>query len=406
MPAFRMQRKLLFGLALFGALWVAAWLPFSVSGQEKDPLDDPLVLGAWLYQGKCTSCHGSYEKSRLGDGYDEEELYDFIDGGSGGCQVSWGRQSGGPFGKREINAIILYFLTWEELGGEPDLPTLPPQPTPTVEPTPVSKGAAGPTETPTPTEVVIAPEVERAIQGNPLAQGAWLYTQNCYRCHLSYEYGRQGTGLDKDRIKRTIENGKSGTSMMGFSRQQGGTLKMSEINAIVTYIMAFEQLDGPPALPDVLFVPPTPDPASLQPIPLPAIPWVEGDAGSGAGLFVIHCQECHGQDGAGELGPRLAKYWPSARPDLTIQATIRDGVPGTLMRAWAQAKGGPLSDQQIADLTTTILSWADWTLSDRQAYQVGQGQAVQTTGPGMWWWVLPGIWGILLIIGRYYKQKT
>jgi mono/diheme cytochrome c family protein len=380
-------------VVLIVALSLALHLSQSALGQTgDDPLGDPLTLGAWLYEGKCVSCHGAYEKARLGENYDTDELTEKVKGGSRGCQVNWARR----LGKHEIQALVLYMQTWEELGRNPDLPLLPPQPTPTPWPTKTEgDGNLRPTESPTPT-VEIPADVQRAIQDNTLALGAWLYTRHCYRCHLSYEYGRQGIGLEKDKIERTIENGKAGTTMPPFSRQQGGTLKASEIHSIVTYILAFEQLNAPPALPDVLFIPPTPDPASLQTIPLPKIPRINGNAENGATVYVVHCQDCHGTQGIGQVGPRLVKAWPSARPDLTIQRTIRDGVPGTLMPAWGQAGGGPLTEAQLGDLTALILQWR----SEIDPTAPAQSAAL----PG-WLWLMAAGWGGLLAVGVWGKFR-
>jgi cytochrome c553 len=119
--------------------------------------------------------------------------------------------------------------------------------------------------------------------------------------------------------------------------------------------MAFEQLDAAPALPPGLFTPPTPDPSKLVMIPLPDIPRVSGDARSGARTYAQHCSRCHGPRGEGEIGPILARAWPSVRADLTVKAAVAAGVPGTAMRAWDQAAGGELAGQQVDDLVAHIL---------------------------------------------------
>jgi mono/diheme cytochrome c family protein len=77
----------------------------------------------------------------------------------------------------------------------------------------------------------------------------------------------------------------------------------------------------------------------------------------GGQLYVENCAVCHGEDGEGRVGARLAKNWPSIRPDLTVRDTIERGIPGTLMPAWGQASGGPLSEQEIDALTFYLLSW-------------------------------------------------
>jgi hypothetical protein len=52
----------------------------------------------------------------------------------------------------------------------------------------------------------------------------------------------------------------------------------------------------------------------------------------------------------------LAKNWPAIRPDLSIKNTINTGVPGTAMPAWGQANGGPLTEEEINDIVSFILS--------------------------------------------------
>src|SRR5512139_1761005 len=70
----------------------------------------------------------------------------------------------------------------------------------------------------------------------------------------------------------------------------------------------------------------------------------------GAQLYAENCAVCHGADGQGRVGATLAKDWPSIRPDLTVKTIISNGVPGSRMPAWSQAKGGPFSDLEIEAL--------------------------------------------------------
>ncbi len=105
----------------------------SLGQQASDPLDDPLLRGAWLYEGNCTRCHGPYQQEHIGRGLDEDAIIDALEGGSGGCSVDWSTQYGGPLRSRDMKALALYMTTWEELGQAPELAELPPQPTPTPE---------------------------------------------------------------------------------------------------------------------------------------------------------------------------------------------------------------------------------------------------------------------------------
>ena len=340
----------------------------SFGQQASDPLDDPLLRGAWLYEGNCMRCHGPYQQERIGNGLDAGAIVEALEGGSGGCSVDWGSKYGGPLRSRDLKALALYMTTWEELGQAPELPALPPQPTPTPDATatPVAGDmaaaqAASPTATPTPS---LDPAVRIAIEGSDLALGAWLYTQNCHRCHLGYGDGRMGRSLDEKQIERTIREGKIGTSMPAFDRRLGGKFRVRELRAVVHYIVTWEALGEPPALPEALLTPPTPDPADLLTIrPLVVAP-VTGDVDRGARLFIQHCAACHGLHGEGGIGSQLAKAWPSPRPDLTVQSVISNGVPGSPMPAWGQRQGGPLDDAEVADLVALIMAWQPTRLVD------------------------------------------
>lgn len=104
----------------------------------------------------------------------------------------------------------------------------------------------------------------------------------------------------------------------------------------------------------------------------------------GALLYEQNCVMCHGPNGEGRVGATLAKDWPSIRPDLTIRSIITNGVPGSTMPAWSEAKGGPLSAAQIDSLVAFILSW-----------QRGEGQIL--TVPTATW--LPAITPIPKVSG-------
>ncbi len=331
---------------------------FATSLAQEEVLKDPVALGAWLYEGQCVGCHGAYAQARLAGLYDDETaLQAAIEGGGRGCQVSWGAKYGGPLRGDAIKALVQFMAAWEERGAAPDLPPLPPQPTPTPQPTaPAAQAiAASPTPTPTPE---LAPKLRLIIEGSELALGAWLYTQHCHRCHLEYGYSRMARALAEKKVESTIRSGKSGTSMPAFSRREGGDLSVREIQSIVRYVMAFEQLNAAPALPADLFTPPTPDPSRLAMIPLPVVPPVSADARAGARWYALHCSRCHGLAGEGGIGPALARPWPSVRPDLTIRAAIADGIPGAPMHGWKQTADAALTDQQIDDLVIYLLQMA------------------------------------------------
>ncbi len=186
-------------------------------------------------------------------------------------------------------------------------------------------------------------------------EGARLYADNCAVCHGEDGQGRVGATLAKDwpsirpdlRIKTTIENGITGSPMVAWSQAKGGPLSEEQIDALVAFILTW-QTGGPQV------IPPSPTFAPQQ--TYAPIPNVEGDPNNGAALFSQNCAVCHGASGEGRIGATLSKNFPSVRPDLRIETTIANGIAGSPMPAWSQAQGGPLSSDEINDLTAFILS--------------------------------------------------
>src|SRR5512136_400840 len=79
---------------------------------------------------------------------------------------------------------------------------------------------------------------------------------------------------------------------------------------------------------------------------------------AGRALFATNCTTCHGQNGEGVVGPALnSQGLLKTTSDSTLMALIRSGVPGTVMPAWGQTFGGPLTDEQVTQLTAFIRAW-------------------------------------------------
>ena len=363
------------------------------AAQSGNPPDDPLAHGEWLYGGYCTGCHGSYKLDIAGRDLKAGELRDAISGDVRGCRVKWSILHGGPLTGKQINALTAFITAWQEKGGPPDLPPLPVFPTFTPEPSATSDHFK-PTEIPSPTPLVETdPQILAIINANPVAMGARLFTRRCYRCHLSYQYGRMAIGMDEEKLKETITKGKVGSSMRAFGWREGGNLITKEINALAAYILAWEKLGSEPALPEPLFIPPTPDPHALQMKPLLQVPLVEGRVQKGLALYGEHCQSCHGVGGYGALAPCLRKDWNSVRADLTIRAVILNGVPGAAMPAW----GERLNADQINNLVALILEWS-------QDPPLKSASPRQEIDPIVW---LPVILVILILpISWFWRHKA
>lgn len=199
-----------------------------------------------------------------------------------------------------------------------------------------------------------APALAQADE-DTLEEGAQLYAENCLVCHGEQGQGRVGATLAKNwpsirpdlTIKNVIANGVPGSAMPAWSQEKGGPLSEAQIEALVAYILSWES--GEP------FVYQPPATATPRP-PITPLPEIEGDPNRGALLYDQNCAVCHGADGKGRVGAALARDWPAIRPEIPIRNVVANGVPGSVMPAWSQAQGGPLSDQDIADVTAFILT--------------------------------------------------
>jgi mono/diheme cytochrome c family protein len=315
---------------------------------------DPVVFGAWLYKAHCVRCHGDYDQERLASEFDDDqELRNAFEGGN--CRIKWGRRYGGKLGHKEMVGLVDFMRAWEDNDGPLDLPELPPMPASNLPPLPKPKAKTALAED-EPGETM-DPVLKELLEINPVAHGAWLYTQHCYRCHLIYEKARSGRGFTEETIRKTIASGKTSTQMTPFSRMLGGKLSNREISGIVNYIMTFEKFGEAPALAEIVTQPPKADPAALLPIGLPRFPKVVGDLTNGARLYALNCTRCHGVSGEGYAGRRLAKTWMVLRPDLLVKSILKKGVPGSSMPAWSQNRGGPFSAKEIEDVVTAVLDW-------------------------------------------------
>jgi len=377
-------------LTIFGILLLTFCLVSFASAQSTNPPEDPVEFGAWLYSGYCERCHGSYETSIAGQDLAGNDLRSAITGEARGCSEKWGIAQGGPLKKKEIDALVVFISAWQEAGSLPDFQPLPAFPTSTPEPS-ATPDSFKPTEISSPTPPVETdPQILAITNANPIAMGARLYTRRCYRCHLGYEFGRMAIGMDEEKIKHTINEGKAGTSMPAFGGREGGNLRVKDVNALLAYILAWEKLESEPALPEQLFIPPTPDPQALQMIPLLQVPALTGRVEIGLALYGEHCQSCHGLGGVGAIAPSLQKNWNSVRADLTIRSTIVAGIPGTSMPAWAEK----FDTEQLNSLVALLLEWSeDPALEDRKP----QETAVN-------YWPLGFLMILLLPIGWYWRR--
>jgi mono/diheme cytochrome c family protein len=96
---------------------------------------------------------------------------------------------------------------------------------------------------------------------------------------------------------------------------------------------------------------------------LPLLAWFQvalaqegpGDPVRGGELYVENCAVCHGVDGQGRIGASLEAF-QGIDAGTAMEAVIAAGVPGTVMPAWGQSNGGPLSEKDILDIASYVLA--------------------------------------------------
>jgi putative heme-binding domain-containing protein len=84
---------------------------------------------------------------------------------------------------------------------------------------------------------------------------------------------------------------------------------------------------------------------------------LEGNAEAirfGSGLYRARCADCHGMDARGVRAPDLTQVWASGRTDDGLFNTIKTGVPGTEMPAFAPPRATPVETWQILAFLRTM----------------------------------------------------
>ena len=186
-----------------------------------------------------------------------------------------------------------------------------------------------------------------AASGAPLEVGQQLFAQNCATCHGDFGEGGPNPTRPDDVIppissaeylktrddatlRAIITQGQPNFGMSPFGVASGGPLDDQDIDAIVTYIRAW-QANPPVELPPEV----AERPASV----------------TAAEVFTNLCSQCHGQQGEGGIGPSLSDPgFLAGNTDQQLFDTINLGHGATTMIAW----GGILTSDQIQQLVSLI----------------------------------------------------
>jgi mono/diheme cytochrome c family protein len=231
--------------------------------------------------------------------------------------------------------------------------------------------------------------------GDP-ERGGRLFAENCAVCHGVNGQGRIGASLEdfpgievSATISQTIHQGVPGSVMPAWGEANGGPLSDQDIADITAYIIgAFGGTEPLAPLPTYQL-------PAIQPLPD-----IRGDPSAGAVVFQANCVMCHGTGGQGRIGKTLAKAWPSNQPAAYIASLVRGGVSGSPMPAWGSDNGGPLTEKQIEDVTSYILTLSPVGTSPTPVPPT-PGPITLTTGL-----IILGVIAVLVAIGLvvYYRR--
>ena len=186
-----------------------------------------------------------------------------------------------------------------------------------------------------------------AAKGTPLEVGQKLFADNCASCHGDFGEGGPNPAhpgqtivpistaeflktRDDFTLRSIIAQGQPNFGMSPFGSAYGGPLDDASLDALVAYLRSWEKK------PPVELPPEVAAPAAAQ---------------TGAEIYADICQQCHGPNGEGGIGPALnGPLFQLDYSDQQIFDTISKGHKSTPMIAW----GDVLSPDQIQQLVAFI----------------------------------------------------
>src|SRR3990172_686559 len=186
-----------------------------------------------------------------------------------------------------------------------------------------------------------------ASQGAPLEVGSQLFAENCSPCHGEFGEGgpnptRPGDIIapissaeylqtrDDATLRAVISKGQPNFGMSPFGVANGGPLDESDIDALVTFLRAWE------------VNPPVELPPEFAATPI---------AVSGEQVYAEVCSQCHGPKGEGGLAPALSDpKFQAKHSDEELFDSINIGHAATPMIGWGEI----LSSDQIQQLVAFI----------------------------------------------------
>jgi mono/diheme cytochrome c family protein len=312
--------------------------------------------GKEVFGSTCAACHGprgdQLPTAKLNDASflqqrGEVGLTQIVTSGKGGMPAFSGKLSAD-----DIGSVVAFLQSQAGIA---------PGAAPADSSTPAAAAAPAPAAS-APAPAASAPAL---APGGGSAKGKDVFTANCTSCH-----GARGDQMPTAKLSdaaflkqrgdqaltQSIASGKGG--MPAWS----GKLSADDISAVLAYIRSLAGLDSSGS--DSATAATAPEPAAK---PDPAAtdstqPVVDVNPEVGHELFVKNCSMCHGEDGTRIARVQLLSPDFGGRISTSLLNTkISRGASAGGMPTFSKARGGPLSESQIAAIVAYIKDAAGGT---------------------------------------------
>lgn len=184
-------------------------------------------------------------------------------------------------------------------------------------------------------------------------RGAAVYAEFCQACH-----GPQGEALgagaafaaidaavlEGDGARLAILEGAGSAESGAVMPSYGEVLSGAQVDDLLAYIGTWTTGETPPL----------PEP-NIGHVP-EHVEGFAGDPAAGAAVYARSCAGCHGARGAGRDAPGFPKL--EGGPAQMVRVA-RDGHEDPAMPAFGVEQGGPLSDEQLANLEAYLATWTE-----------------------------------------------
>lgn len=190
----------------------------------------------------------------------------------------------------------------------------------------------------------------RAPLASEVTAFAPLYKGSCAACHGAD--GRLGASLalndslylalvPRDRLRKVIADGVTGSLQPAFALSAGGTLTDAQVDALVAGLLSTWGKGEPVRT------------SGLPPYAAPP-----GDATRGKAVYAAACAGCHGPEGKGgpKGGSLVDASFLALVSDQYLRTVVIAGRTDLGMPDWRGYEPGPLTEKQISDVVGWLIA--------------------------------------------------